>query len=304
MLHSARRVVELEAPDGEVAKSLEVAGRLWREMVEQGGKRDSLLLALGGGSIGDLGGFVAGAFLRGIPFVGLPTTVLAQVDASVGGKTGVDLPQGKNTVGLFHQPSLVVAETRWLETLPAAEVRAGVFEAVKMAFLLDPALFEQIETKTSLLLTGDPEALATVVAASIAAKAGVVQRDPHEAGERRVLNFGHTLAHALETELGYRGLSHGEAVGWGMRFAVDLALQLDDSADLAADCSRLLRVLDHIGVPTLPQLDVDALLRHMGRDKKATEAGTTWVLPAGLGRVRYERLAEELVRSRLAVMLA
>lgn len=299
-LRAAKVVVDLEVPDGEAAKALDVAGRLWREMVAAGGKRDSVLVALGGGSVGDLGGFVAGAFLRGIPFVQMPTTVLAQVDASVGGKTGIDLPEGKNTVGLFHQPALVVADTGWLETLPAAERRAGLIESVKMAFCLDPSLFEGIEAHIGALLDGQPEVLSDVIAGSIAAKAAVVERDPFEADQRRVLNFGHTLAHALETALGYEGLRHGEAVGWGMRFALALA---EETFGHVGDADRLRAVLDQFQLPPLAPLDPAQLLDLIGRDKKATEAGVAWVLPRELGRAEMVHVPASIVAAVLARFL-
>ena len=194
---SAARWVVLQVPEGEKAKSVATAQRLWNEMIAAGGKRDSRLLALGGGSVGDLGGFVAGCFLRGIAFAQLPTTLLAQVDASIGGKTGVDLPGGKNTVGLFHHPFQVVAETAVLTTLPREELRSGLVEVVKMALLLDPVLLERAEAELPKLLAGDPEALGPVVAGAAAAKIGVVERDPVERGERKLLNFVHTLRHAL-----------------------------------------------------------------------------------------------------------
>lgn len=295
-LAAARTVVELEVPDGEGAKSIEIAARLWREMVAAGGKRDSVLVALGGGSVGDLGGFVAGAFLRGIPFVQMPTTVLAQVDASVGGKTGIDLPEGKNTVGLFHQPALVVADTSWLETLPAGERRAGLLESVKMAFCLAPGLFERIEADLVPLLDGRHDVLAEVIAGSIAAKAGVVESDPFEADLRRVLNFGHTLAHAIETALGYDGLRHGEAVGWGMRFALALA---EETFGQVGEAQRLCAVLDHFELPPLPALAPAHLLALIGRDKKATEAGVAWVLPRALGRAEMVRVEPWVVAQEL-----
>ncbi len=212
LLAAASGVERLEVPEGEAAKSLAEAERLWRTMLRAGGKRDSRLVAFGGGSVGDLAGFVAAAFLRGIQLVQLPTTLLAQVDAAIGGKTAVDLPEAKNGVGLFHHPYAVVGDTRWLRTLDARQRRAGLVEAVKMAFLLDPPLFARIEKELPALLTGDAAALAALVPAAAAAKARVVERDPEEAGERTLLNFGHTLGHAIEAASGYQGLLHGEAV--------------------------------------------------------------------------------------------
>lgn len=273
--------VGLEVEDGEGAKTLAHAGRLWQEMLTTGGKRDSRLADVGGGTVCDLGGFVAGCFLRGIELVQVPTTLLGQVDAAIGGKTGVDLPGGKNTVGLFHHPRLVVAETTFLTTLPAEELRSGLVESVKMALLLDPELLERIEAELPELLAGHPEALGPVVAASAAAKIAVVERDPTEQGERKLLNFGHTLGHALEAALGYRGLRHGEAVAYGILFALRLAVAHGLDPALAR---RTRDLLARFGLPPLPELEPPELLAPMGRDKKARESGLAWVLPAALGR--------------------
>lgn len=277
----AARVVRLEAPDGEEAKGLDHAGRLWREMLAAGGKRDSRLMTFGGGTIGDLGGFVAGCFLRGIEYVQVPTTLLAQVDAAIGGKTGVDLPAGKNTVGLFHHPAQVISDTALLATLPRGELRSGLVEVVKMAALLDPPLLERVEADLDALLAADAGALAPVVDGATAAKCAVVERDPAEGGWRRILNFGHTLGHAIEGALSYRHLRHGEAVAYGMLFAVRLA----EGRGLEADFGeRLRRLLSRFELPPLPTLDPEQLWGFMSRDKKATEGGLTWVLPRSLGR--------------------
>lgn len=277
---AARRVVELEVEDGEGAKTPAHAGRLWREMVAAGGKRDSRMVTLGGGTVGDLGGFVAGCFLRGIDYAQIPTTLLAQVDAAVGGKTGVDLPEGKNTVGLFHHPSWVVADTRVLETLPRRERAAGLAEVVKMAFLLDPPLLEAVERTLETLLDGDASALAPVVAGAIAAKRRVVEDDPREGGRRMLLNFGHTLAHAIEAELDYRGLRHGEAVAYGMLFALRLSRARGLEHRAAQRLRDLIRRLEPAPLPTL---DAERLAAWTARDKKAREGGLAWVLARQLG---------------------
>ncbi len=282
---AARRVV-LSVPDGEGAKTIAVAERLWREMIGAGGKRDSRLVAFGGGSVGDLAGFVAGCFLRGIPFVQVPTTLLAQVDAAIGGKTAVDLPEGKNAVGLFHHPEMVIAETAFLSTLPPEELRSGLVEAIKMAALLDLVLLARIEEDLPALLAGDAAALAPVAAAAAAAKVAVVERDPEEAGERALLNFGHTLGHAIESAAGYAGLRHGEAVAYGILFALRLALRRGCPP---ADAERLARLLARLDLPPLPPLAADDLARRLGRDKKAREGGLPWVLPAALGDGRIVR---------------
>jgi 3-dehydroquinate synthase len=243
------------------------------------------LLAFGGGSAGDLGGFVAGCFARGIACTQLPTTLLAQVDAAIGGKTAIDLPEGKNTVGVFHHPDLVVADPAWLATLPPRELRAGLVEAAKMAFLLDPPLFAQIEERLPALLAGDATALGEVAAAAAAVKVRVVEADPNEAGERALLNFGHTLGHALEAAAGYGGgLLHGEAVAGGMLFALRLARRRGLTEESA---ERLRRLLGQLELPPLPALRVGQVVELLGRDKKAREGGIGWVLPEGMGRGRW-----------------
>jgi 3-dehydroquinate synthase len=278
---AAARWLTLTVEEGEAAKTVATAERLWNEMLEAGGKRDSRLIAFGGGSVGDLGGFVAGCFLRGIELAQVPTTLLAQVDAAVGGKTAVDLPGGKNTVGLFYHPHLVVADTSVLPTLPRDEVRSGLVEVIKMGALLDTGLFARVEAELDHLLTGDPGALGPVVSGAAAAKIGVVERDPTEQGDRRLLNFGHTLGHAIESSLGYGGLRHGEAVGYGILFALRLAVRRGLDPAVA---ERIRALLARFGLPPLPDLDPEALLSHMARDKKALEGGLVWVLPAALGR--------------------
>ncbi len=276
----AARAIPLEIPDGEAAKTLAHAGRLWNEMLAAGGKRDSRLISFGGGCVGDLGGFVAGCFLRGIEYVQAPTTLLAQVDAAIGGKTAIDLPGGKNTVGLFHHPRRVISDTALLRTLPPAELRSGLVEVVKMASLLSPPLWDLVEARLDELLAGDAGALTPVVAGAAAAKCGVVERDPQEGDWRRILNFGHTLGHAIESQLLYRGLRHGEAVAYGMLFAVRLA---ESRGSDRAFGDRLRPLLGRFQLPDLPALDAAELWRLMSRDKKATESGLTWVLPRSVG---------------------
>jgi 3-dehydroquinate synthase len=278
---AAAKWVILEVEEGEGAKTVEAAGELWNAMLAAGGKRDSRVIAFGGGSVGDLAGFTAGCFLRGVEFVQIPTTLLAQVDAAIGGKTGVDLPGGKNTVGLFHHPRQVICDTALLPTLPREELRSGLVEVLKMAALLDPDLFGLVEQSLGLLLEGDPAALGPVVAAAAAAKIAVVERDPREAGERRLLNFGHTLGHAIESASAYAGLRHGEAVGYGILFALRLALRRGLPAATAARIHALILRLD---LPPLPPLAARELIALMARDKKARESGLVWVLPADLGR--------------------
>lgn len=291
----AARAEVLEVEEGEAAKAVAVAAGLWEAMLARGGKRDSRLLAFGGGSVGDLGGFVAGCFLRGIELAQVPTTLLAQADASIGGKTAVDLPAAKNSVGLFHHPALVVSDTEVLATLPARELRSGLAEVVKMAYLLDLDLLGHLERDLPALLAGDPGALAPVVASAARAKARLVEVDPRENDARRLLNFGHTLGHALEAAAGYGGLAHGEAVAYGMLFALRLARRRGLAGEAA---SRLRDLLARLGLPPLPAFEAPALLAAMARDKKAREAGLAWVLPRapGEGRVEAGIEAQEVAR--------
>jgi 3-dehydroquinate synthase len=302
VLGPTTRVERLEVPEGEEAKSLAQAERLWSQMLRHGGKRDSRVLAFGGGSVGDLAGFVSGAFLRGVEVVQLPTTLLAQVDAAIGGKTAVDLPEAKNSVGLFHHPFAVVADTRWLATLDRRQRQAGLVEAIKMAFLLDEDLFARIERELPALLAGDRASIAAVVPASAALKVRIVEADPDEAGERALLNFGHTLGHALESAAGYEGLLHGEAVAWGMRFALRVAARQGLAPEAAA---RLGAVLDALDLPPLPPVTERQLVEYLARDKKAREGGIGWVLPADVGRGRWDvRVPPAEVERELAGFLA
>lgn len=270
----------LTVPDGESAKSLEVAAGLWGELSRGGAKRDSRLLAFGGGSVSDVTGFVAGTFARGIEWLAWPTTLLAQVDAAIGGKTAIDLAEAKNAVGLFHHPTTVVCDTAFLSTLPERELRSGLYEVVKVAALLDAALFERLERDLERLVTGEIAALTPVVVEAARIKARVVEEDPGDRGKRALLNFGHTLGHALEAALGYSRLTHGEAIGHGMRFALRLASRRGLDAGAA---QRVERLVGRLAPPVLPDLAPEALVELMARDKKAREAGLAWILPTGLG---------------------
>lgn len=298
----AGSLVELEVPDGEAAKSLEVAGRLWEAMAQSGGKRDSVVVAFGGGSVGDLAGFVAATFLRGVAFVQLPTTLLAQIDAAIGGKTAIDLAAGKNLVGAFHQPDLVIAESRVLTTLPPRELRSGLIEAIKIAAVLDLELLALIERDLDSLLAGRSAVLAPVVRRAIAAKVGVVERDPFEDGERQLLNYGHTLGHALEAAAGYGSMLHGDAVAWGMRFCHRLALRRGADPDFL---TRVERLLDRCEVPLPPPVDTAEVVAKLARDKKVRESGLTWVLPMapGVGE-RVQGIAESEVALEVGSFLA
>jgi 3-dehydroquinate synthase len=291
----ARRWSVLEVPEGEAAKSVAVATALWERLVGEGVKRDSRLIGFGGGSVGDLGGFVAATILRGIEFSLLPTTLLAQVDASIGGKTAIDLPAAKNSVGAFHSPRFVVSDTAWLATLDPAEARAGWVEAVKKAVAFDRPLFERFQGSAA-LAQGFDGSLVPLLVDSAAHKIEVVRADPFEGGERRLLNLGHTLGHAIETAAGYGRLRHGECVVYGLLFA----LQLAEARGLPpADAAAVRDLLARLQPPALPRLDAAELMLLMARDKKALESGLPWVLPCRLGRAELEVVSHSEVEERL-----
>ena len=273
-------------PAGEAAKTLDQFAELMRELADFGAARDACVFALGGGVVGDLAGFAAACWMRGIDVVQVPTTLLAMVDSSVGGKTAVDLPQGKNLVGAFHSPRAVFADTTTLRTLPPRELRAGFAEVVKYGAIVDGGFFEWLEQHAMALLGMDEALLAEAIARSCAHKAAIVQRDPHEHGERALLNFGHTFAHAIESEQGYGGCIHGEAVAIGMVLAARLSSAL--ALAPAADGDRLQALLERFGLPVrLPAgLDADALLARMRLDKKTQSGGLRFILWDRIGAAR------------------
>ena len=273
-------------PAGEVAKTLDGFAELMRELADFGATRDACVFALGGGVVGDLAGFAAACWMRGIDVVQLPTTLLAMVDSSVGGKTAVDLPQGKNLVGAFHPPRAVFADTATLRTLPERELRAGFAEVVKYGAIVDAPFLDWIEAHADALLARDDAALSEAIARSCAHKAAIVERDPFEHGERALLNFGHTFAHAIESEQGYGGLNHGEAVAVGMVLAGRLSAALGLAPQ--ADGDRLQALLARFGLPVAlpPGLEAEALLARMRLDKKAQASGLRFVLWDGAGTAR------------------
>jgi 3-dehydroquinate synthase len=271
---------------GEASKTLANFSEVIDALAALGATRDACIYALGGGVVGDLAGFAAACWMRGIDCVQLPTTLLAMVDSSVGGKTAVDIAQGKNLVGAFHPPRAVVADTSTLRTLPARELRAGFAEVIKYGAIVDAPFLDWLQANADALLAGDDSPLAEAIARSCRHKAAITERDPFEHGERALLNFGHTFGHAIETEQGYGGLNHGEAVAVGMVLAARLstALGLADSAD----GERLRALLARYGLPTAlpPGLDTGALVARMRLDKKAQGSGLRFVLWDGAGRAR------------------
>ncbi|HVC47455.1 MAG TPA: 3-dehydroquinate synthase [Terracidiphilus sp.] len=273
--------IALFLPPGESHKTLASAEKLLRQMIAAGGDRSSVVIAFGGGIVGDVGGFVGAIFMRGIPYIQVPTTFLAQVDSSVGGKTGVNLPEGKNLVGSFHHPVAVFADIDVLQTLSDRELRAGLMESIKAGIIRDRALVRYMEENVASILRREPRALEKVIAASIRMKADVVSRDEHESGLRMILNFGHTLGHAIEQATGYRAILHGEAVAWGMIAALSLARTRGTIS--AAQFDRMEALIHRYG--PLPTLKVRAakLVTTSGSDKKNTGGVRRFVLPVGIG---------------------
>lgn len=273
----------LPVPEGEGSKSLAEAGRLYDALLDLGLDRGSGLVALGGGVIGDLGGFVAATFLRGLSLVQIPTTLLAQVDSSIGGKVGVNLPRAKNAVGAFYQPRLVLADMETLETLPEREFRSGLAEVVKYGMIADPDLFRVLEEGATRLLARETDLLAEVVARSAAIKAAIVTGDETERGQRAVLNFGHTVGHALEATLGYGALTHGEAVAIGMVAATQLSIRRGLCPP--AVLPRLCQLLESLGLPIRPPSVPESLLKTVTYDKKVRGGTIQFVLTCGVGSV-------------------
>jgi len=270
---------------GEESKSVPMATALWEKLVQLGADRKSVIVAVGGGVIGDLAGFVAATYARGIAFFQVPTSLLAHVDSSVGGKVAINLPEAKNMVGAFLQPRGVVIDTATLDTLPEREYRSGLGEVVKYGVILDAALFEFLENHAQQILRRDPTVLTEVIARCCRLKADVVEKDEREeTGLRAVLNYGHTFAHAFETLGGYHGLLHGEAVAIGMLCASRLAERLGRVG--ARFTARQRDLLAALGLPTeLPAADPNAILRTMLHDKKVEHGRLRFVLPTRMGHV-------------------
>jgi len=297
--HSGFACTTIVIPRGERAKRPAVLARLWSELAAAGVRRDDLVVALGGGVTGDVAGFAAATWLRGVDWICVPTTLLAQVDSSVGGKTAIDLPAGKNLAGAFHQPIGVLVDPATLRTLPVRQRRAGMAEVVKTGMAVDAALFAWLERASDALAAGETDALAGAIARSLRAKARVVARDERDAGPRTALNFGHTLGHAIEAAGGYRGPLHGEAVAVGMRVAT--ALSVEVAGLKARDRARCEALLDRFSLPRrMPKTPVTLLYEHMERDKKADARGVRWVLPPRVGHASVPRLIpRRLVRAAL-----
>ena len=273
--------IALFLPPGEKYKTVANVERLAREMLRAGADRGSLLIAFGGGIVGDVGGFLAAIFMRGIPYVQVPTTFLSQVDSSVGGKTGVNLPEGKNLVGSFHQPRAVFADIAVLGTLSVRELKAGLMESVKAGIIRDRSLVRYMEENASSIIGRDAPALEKVIAASIRMKADVVSRDERESGLRMILNLGHTVGHAIEQATAYKQLLHGEAVAWGMIAALYIARMRGTIT--GPQHERLERLIHLYGPFPALKLRPAKVIAATGADKKNVGGVRRFVLPVGVG---------------------
>ena len=275
-------------PGGEPNKRLSVLESLADQMLARGADRSSVVVAFGGGICGDVGGFLAAIFMRGIPVIQVPTTLLAQVDAAVGGKTGVNLQGGKNLLGSFHQPHAVLIDPAVLGSLPPREYRAGLFEVIKHGIIASPELFAILAERSADVLAQHPEVLEKIIDESVRIKAGVVSADEKEGGLRRILNYGHTLGHALEAETNYSVLLHGEAIAYGMLAAGHLAVSTGHLArEVAAELSRVIHLYGPL--PDLSGITPEALARHIYKDKKTIQGQTHFVLATAIGQTEIVR---------------
>lgn len=270
-------------PPGEASKSLETVRAAYDWLLDRRAERGSAVVALGGGVAGDLGGFVAATYLRGVPFVQVPTSLLAMVDASIGGKVGVDHPRGKNLIGAFYPPRLVVDDTGLLESLPPRALREGFAEVIKHGLIMDPPMLDLLEREAGPLLAVEPELITDLVARNVALKAEVVSEDEREGGRRAILNYGHTLGHAIEAVSGYRGILHGEAISAGMMAAAEIGRRCGITPAAIGERQRAL--FEAYGLPLRHQgLDVEALFAAMALDKKVAARRIRWVLLEDFGR--------------------
>jgi 3-dehydroquinate synthase len=272
--------------DSEFAKNLTSVERISRDLVRAGADRNAVIVAVGGGVVGDVAGFVAATYLRGVKLVHIPTTLVAQVDSAIGGKTGVNLPEGKNLVGAFYQPDFVIADPATLKTLSDRDYRSGIYEIIKYGVIGDAKLFRDLEINLDKLLQRDAATLSNIIPRCIAQKAKVTTLDERESGLRETLNFGHTFAHALESLTRYREYRHGEAVGWGMIAATLLAIAVTNLP--LEDAARTIRLIRRVGVlPPLPKkISAARLLSEMQSDKKSRGGKPRFVLAEKIGKVR------------------
>ena len=275
-------VAQVEMPDGEEYKNSTTLNRIYDDLLAAGVDRSSFIVALGGGVVGDVAGYAAATWLRGIPFVQVPTTLLAQVDSSVGGKTGIDHPKGKNLIGAFYQPRLVLIDVATLSTLDRRQFRAGLAEVVKYGMVIDRTFFEFVEANSEAILEMDPDLLIEVIHRSCQLKAQVVELDEKEAGLRAILNYGHTLGHAFEALSGYRSMVHGEAVAIGMALAARISVAKGLCSQ--EDISRLFALIARLGLSVeIPPYDRQLLLNAIATDKKSKGGTVTFICNQGIG---------------------
>ena len=269
-------------PDGERFKNLQTVGRIYDALIRARADRASAIVAVGGGVLGDTAGFAAATYLRGIPIVQVPTTLLAQVDSAIGGKVGVNHPLGKNLIGAFHPPAAVVIDPLLLGTLPRREFRAGLYEVIKYGLIASEPLFRRVADTLPALFKRDPDALMPIVSESCRIKAAIVEQDEHETGIRRTLNLGHTAGHALEAVTRYRRFRHGEAVAYGMLVAAEIAVARGTMP--AADRERLAALIAKMGpLPAIADVPIDEILEAITHDKKIVAGQLHYVLPRDLG---------------------
>jgi 3-dehydroquinate synthase len=292
-------------PDGERYKQVATVGRIYDALIRAGADRATTIIAVGGGVVGDTAGFAAATFLRGVPVVQVPTTLLAQVDSAIGGKVGVNHPLGKNLIGAFHQPSAVIVDPALLATLPRREFRAGLYEVVKYGVIASRTLFDLLVTDLRALFARVPEPLAAAIAESCRIKARIIEQDERETGPRRALNFGHTIGHALEAITKYRRFRHGEAVAYGMLAAAELGVSR--GVFPVPDRDALRDLITRMGpLPPVGDLSTAQALEAVGRDKKVLAGRLHFVLPAGIGATTTagDVTLEELGRACAAIGLA
>ena len=296
------RILTLELPDGEAHKDWTSLNLIFERLLREGCDRKTVLFALGGGVVGDIAGYAAASYMRGVPYVQVPTTLLAQVDSSVGGKTAINHPLGKNMIGAFYQPQRVICDLDTLLTLPDRELSAGLAEVIKYGPIADGDFLDWIEAHLDALLARDPQALAHAVQRSCEIKAAVVAEDEREGGLRAILNFGHTFGHAIEAGLGYGAWLHGEAVGCGMVLASELSVQLGLMP--AAFASRMRRLCERARLPVrAPDLGAERYLELMRVDKKSEAGELRFVLIEAIGRASLRTVPDEQLRRALAAHL-
>ena len=292
-------VTMVQIPAGESSKNLTVANEVFTRAIELGLDRKSPIFALGGGVVGDLAGFIAATYMRGVPFIQVPTSLLAQVDSSVGGKVAVNHLLGKNLIGAFYQPQAVFMDLNCMRTLPEREMATGLGEVIKYGVIYDQDFFRYLEENQAAITAREPEALTHIIARSCEIKAAVVSQDEQEAGLRRILNFGHTIAHAIEKETGYSRYNHGEAVAIGMAGAADISCQLGLISE--AEAGRLESLIAAYKLPLKAEaVTVDAMYGDIFHDKKTVGGKVNWVLMASIGKVLCRNdVPESVVRAAM-----